>query len=149
MSPVSQAQAVVRPRAVLVDNGSDWVELVAPYVAQLVTEIKVHIEPRHRKYQPDAKTWLVLRADKALLLRIAQRSCDVLDTSALVSASVRLETAPGPAQAAYAVLDLLPSAGAELVKAAYRIKAKSAHPDLGGTTQAMARINAARDAIEK
>jgi hypothetical protein len=43
----------------------------------------------------------------------------------------------------YAVLGLAPSATAVQIKAAYRRHAKSAHPDAGGSVEAMARVNEA------
>jgi curved DNA-binding protein CbpA len=44
---------------------------------------------------------------------------------------------------AYAVLHLLPTAPPELIKAAYRCLAMIHHPDRGGDTEAMQRINSA------
>lgn len=44
------------------------------------------------------------------------------------------------------VLQVTPDANSEAVDAAYRRLARAAHPDAGGSHDAMARINAARDA---
>lgn len=55
----------------------------------------------------------------------------------------------GAAQAEpWAVLGVAPDAPAEVVDAAYRALAKKAHPDAGGSTEAMARLNVARDAMK-
>jgi hypothetical protein len=60
-------------------------------------------------------------------------------------------TAPGassaPAGAApwWSVLNVQREAALEVVDAAYRALAKSAHPDNGGTAEAMAQLNKARD----
>jgi DnaJ-class molecular chaperone len=48
----------------------------------------------------------------------------------------------------YQVLGLAPGATKEEVEAAYRAAAKAAHPDQGGTDEAMAEVNAARDRIK-
>jgi hypothetical protein len=42
-------------------------------------------------------------------------------------------------------LEVSPSASTEIIKAAYKVKAKQAHPDAGGTTEQMQKINNARD----
>lgn len=49
----------------------------------------------------------------------------------------------------FTVLHLLPSAPPEVVDAAYRAMAKIFHPDAGGATNDMQRINAAYDAIKQ
>lgn len=53
----------------------------------------------------------------------------------------RRRTAPDP----FTVLGLPPTAGVDQVEAARRTLAKSSHPDVGGTVEAMQRINAAAD----
>ena len=50
----------------------------------------------------------------------------------------------------YRVLEVAPGASTEVIEAAYRAKAKQAHPDVaGGSTAAMQQLNAARDALLK
>lgn len=54
---------------------------------------------------------------------------------------------PSPAAVdCWAVLGIAPRSSADEVSRAYREKAKEAHPDSGGTAEAMAALNAARDA---
>jgi len=48
----------------------------------------------------------------------------------------------------YATLHLLPSAPPELVDAAYRCLARLHHPDTGGSTTTMQRLNAAHGALK-
>lgn len=43
------------------------------------------------------------------------------------------------------ILEVSPTACEEIIKAAYKVKAKQAHPDAGGTTEQMQKINNARD----
>lgn len=47
----------------------------------------------------------------------------------------------------YEVLDLLPSAGPDMVRVAYRTKAKSLHPDRGADSDAMALLNEAYETL--
>lgn len=52
-----------------------------------------------------------------------------------------------PPPSCWEVLGLQPGAGADEITAAYRVRARQAHPDrLGGSDAAMAALNAARDA---
>jgi hypothetical protein len=55
-------------------------------------------------------------------------------------------TALPPPRSPWEILGVAPNAPREAVEAAYRAKAKAAHPDMGGSTAAMAELNAARDA---
>jgi DnaJ-domain-containing protein 1 len=54
------------------------------------------------------------------------------------------EALPAPEQW-WQVLGVSASASAAEIDAAYRAKARAAHPDTGGSDAAMARLNAARD----
>lgn len=47
------------------------------------------------------------------------------------------------------ILGVTPGAGEAAIDAAYRAKARRAHPDSGGTTAQMASLNAARDAAKR
>lgn len=43
------------------------------------------------------------------------------------------------------VLECLPTADLDIINAQYRVRARSAHPDTGGSHEAMSRLNTARD----
>jgi hypothetical protein len=43
------------------------------------------------------------------------------------------------------ILECLPSADIDTINAQYRVRARSAHPDAGGSHEAMSRLNQARD----
>jgi hypothetical protein len=73
-------------------------------------------------------------------------------TLALVRASFQgFRALPSPAAEPHwsEVLDCAPDAGVEEIERAWRAAAKAAHPDTGGSHEAMARINAAREAALK
>lgn len=55
--------------------------------------------------------------------------------------------APATERDPYEVLGLRPGADPVLIKAAYAAKAKQAHPDAGGSDEAMAERNSARDRL--
>ena len=54
-----------------------------------------------------------------------------------------------PSNSPWEVLGLKPGASREEIEAAYRQKAKQAHPDAGGSHDQMARLNAAKAALAK
>ena len=58
-------------------------------------------------------------------------------------------TALPPPKSPWETLGLKPGASADQITAAYRAKARAAHPDAGGSTAAMAELNQARDAALK
>lgn len=97
--------------------------------------------PKHvRRWVPEQKAWFVATAylDRAEWI-LERRWPGCLDVPEFASSAPD----PGP----YAVLYLLPSAPPEVVKAAYRALSLSLHPDRGGDTAAMQRVNAAYDQI--
>lgn len=55
--------------------------------------------------------------------------------------------APVTARDPHEVLGLRPGAGRDEIEAMFRVRAKRAHPDAGGSEEAMAELNAARDAL--
>jgi hypothetical protein len=64
------------------------------------------------------------------------------------SAYMQLEGPRGPVQRdPWEVLGLRPGATADEIEAMYRVKARTAHPDTGGSEEAMAELNAARDRV--
>lgn len=56
---------------------------------------------------------------------------------------------PEPSSDWHLVLGVSPHADLETIETAYRVAAFKAHPDRGGTHEAMTRINAARDAARR
>lgn len=72
-------------------------------------------------------------------------------TLALVRATMKGFTLalPAPGGAWWQVLGIPPTATAEQIETAYRSLAQQHHPDKGGTAEAMANLNRARDAARK
>lgn len=54
-----------------------------------------------------------------------------------------------PPKSPWEILGIRPGSTADEISAAYRAKARAAHPDAGGSTAAMAELNQARDAALK
>lgn len=127
----------------LASDHHPWAYALAfDYSPDMVTYMKAAIPSRARKWVPEDKVWLFRREALDTVLELADNYCGGWRM-------VRSEPAPMPTQPldAYAALHLLPSAPPDLVQAAYRVIAKQAHPDRGGSTEAMQRVNAAYELI--
>lgn len=118
-------------------------EVRFPFDRRLIEMIKLMIPAGRRSWHPDAKHWTVQPpyvGEAERLLR--QRFGAVLITEA-----------PGPFTAGptpirqtdpdFAALHLLPSAPPALVATAYKVLAKTQHPDTGGDTAHMQALNVA------
>ena len=66
----------------------------------------------------------------------------------LASAHYLALAAPQTERDPYEVLQVRPNAPMEVIEASYRALAKSAHPDAGGSNEAMAELNAALDRVK-
>lgn len=116
-----------------------------------VDDLKREIPHRSRKWDSDSRHWL-LKEDQIEVL-----------TGLLAIHGLRYEyqdepqedeeEAPAPRQLPMSVkeaastLFLLPTAPPFVIQAAYRALAKQAHPDAGGSTEQMQRINAAMEIL--
>ena len=124
------------------------VTLTFPYDAYLVDALKVAIPGHARAYDPAAKSWTITPAYAHVAARLMH---DVFPDVETVGA-----TNPPPFDHGrparddpWATLHLLPSAPPELVSAAHRCLAKLTHPDVGGDTALMQRINGAVESIRE
>jgi hypothetical protein len=117
-----------------------------PYSASLVSTIKESVPRGYRRYDPDDHSWTV---EPPYAARISQLVQEVYpDTTVHHKATFGPSDPSTPAiDPDYQALHLLPDAPPELVESAYRCLARLNHPDTGGSTQVMQRLNAAVDAI--
>jgi len=74
----------------------------------------------------------------------ALRGIDRWGVGTIEQAFTGYQALPAPEQW-WQVLGVSATATREQIDAAYRVKAKAAHPDHGGSNAAMARLNSARD----
>jgi hypothetical protein len=101
-----------------------------------------------RRYDPQRRLWRI--ASTSLLLGLgvylgpdlAQRVERLLGKEEPRPSVLAL---PQTVEAAFTRLYLLPTAPRSVVKAVYRALAAETHPDVGGSTADMQRLNAARD----
>lgn len=113
-------------------DGGYWLE--TPYNPSYVADLKTTLPTFARRWEPDLKLWWVAPEFITLAEQVLARHYEV--------ASPPTATNNGNADA-YKTLWLRPGAPQELVRSAYRTLAKLHHPDAGGDTRQMQRINAA------
>lgn len=114
-----------------------------PYDRLMVDTIKQVVPPRSRAWRPEGKYWTVDHpfAERMVVL-LRQRFGDVLiDGEAVTTTPIR------GTDRDFAELHLLPSAPPDLVQVVYRHLAKRHHPDTGGDTATMQRLNDAYSAL--
>jgi len=143
---VSAAYAITRP-------GGD-IELIGPYNADFITDLKRRVPHWHRVFDPETKAWAVDSAYASTAVSIARRwygAVETLSTSSL-GTSHYLSDCLQRVRAAYpdhAILQVLPGAAAAVVQGAYRALVREHHPDIAGASghTATVRLNQAYAAV--
>lgn len=116
--------------------------LAFDYDPAMVAAIKRGIPSRQRRWVPERKVWWFAGGQLASVEALGRKHCgDVIYLAEQADNEVQM--VPAEQAAAYRALHLQPSAPPELVKAAFRVMCKLHHPDTGGTTRTMQRVNEA------
>lgn len=119
----------------------NWFYIISSYDADFVQSLKNHLPPSMRRWDPMDKIWLIheLYLDDAIELMDQYFDDYEIDIP---------EPLQNQNQGPYGILFLLPNAPNELVKSAYRTLSMRYHPDKGGSTETMARLNQAYEDIK-
>lgn len=122
------------------------VELRTPYNAGFVAALKSMIPWDCRDWDQERKVWSVdaIYANEAIRI-VTSWYADVQVIRYQASAP---PPPPSSSSDPFRILHLLPSAPGPLIHAAYRTLARLYHPDTGGDTTTMQRINAAYDRLK-
>lgn len=121
-------------------------ELSLWYDENFLHDLKSSVPYAARHWDADRKLWVIQERFVVVVLEIARRYFRLVELNA------RQQQHTGSSQkppTAHAVLHLLPTAPPELVKAAFRTLAQKCHPDHGGTTEQMQRLNQAYSELIK
>jgi acetone carboxylase gamma subunit len=122
------------------------VSVDADTFTQFLAQLKASVPSRQRKWDPAAKRWLFRDVDTIEYVMHLLRQYGLTYEH---DAGGDGHAAALPVRDAYAVLWLREGAPAELVTAAYKTLAKLYHPDAGGDTAYMQRINAAAELLRR
>jgi len=109
-----------------------------PFHAGWVSTLKSSVPFPARDWDPPTRTWEVDAAYVDFAVRLTKTVFGHVEDVATFATDA-------PADA-YRTLHLRETAPAELVDAAFRVLAKTAHPDAGGSHERMLELAAARDA---
>lgn len=136
----------------------DWLFAFAAFGSafeEMVRSIKYSIPSHHRKWVPERKCWLIsdvgmryfwdfmpeLREPMQRMARSGGQQ-----TRQRQQSHTRGNVAPVEVAEAFAFMYLLPSAPLPVIKAAFKALANIHHPDHGGNTETMKRLNKAHEA---
>jgi hypothetical protein len=111
----------------------------------ILTDFKNLVSTTARRWDPARGCWLVKNGAGATVVRLLA----LYGVPYAQSDGGPFHRASTTRAEAYSALHLLPTAPPALVQSAYRILAKEAHPDRGGTVQDMQILNSAMEVIRK
>lgn len=145
------------------DDERQMAELSFGYNRRFSDFLKLGIKPpAFREYDPTKQRWRVHLTRLPLALNFARRHFEQVDYR-LLPEWVQMQVAaartgservrPGapasePQESPYSVLCVLPTAPWEVVRAAYKALVMLHHPDRGGDTETLQRINCAYTELE-
>jgi len=113
--------------------------LRTPFDRDFVEALKLAIPAPYREWSPEKKTWYISQEyDVVLIDIIVSRGGRVLDKRPVTVGAVVI---PGPLQDACTLLCVSPDAPISVAEAALKALAKRHHPDVGGDTEMMQRLN--------
>ncbi len=116
---------------------------------QAIVQAVKDLPLERRRYVPYRHLWRIASASLLMGLGVYLPGLKERVEELLAESEPRpAVSAPPPAvERAYVTLFLLPTAPRCVIRAAYRALAGELHPDVGGTTSEMQRLNAARDTL--
>ena len=114
----------------------------------VIDQIKACVPGFGRSYDPATRVWSVHAPWAAQAIAILEAAFGEVPIQRAQRAEPQFGRGRTGREALYAELHLLPSAPSQLVTGAYKILAKLHHPDHGGDTAAMQRINRAFDQLK-
>ncbi len=118
-----------------------------PYSAFVVSELKRAVPAPLRTYDPDSKTWTVAGRYVSAVYHVLAQVFGEVDVEG--SRSGAADRGRPSSDDPWVILHLRPTAPPELVSAAHKCLAKLHHPDAGGSTAVMQRINRAVESIRE
>ena len=125
--------------ALVLPHDDERFALRTAFDRDFVEALKLAIPAPYREWSPEKKTWYIHQEyDEMLIDLVGSRGGRVIDKRP-VTAGVAV--IPGPLQAACTLLCVSPDAPLSVAEAAYKALAKRHHPDVGGDTEMMQRLN--------
>lgn len=117
---------------------------------KFIESLKTNIPPKDRKWDARERCWLL--DDYAVIVSILNKFRIDYDTDFIEDDESEPEPEPTHRRltttAAYETFYLLPTAPEFIVQAVYRAMVKKYHPDAGGDTATMQKINAAMEVLK-
>lgn len=109
-----------------------WVRVVAPWNQDFLDELKDTFQPSFRRWDPDAKHWLINDIYLEDIILLCKKYFDDVETD--------LTSESSDSNPFIAVLDLIPIQDLDKI---YKTLAFAVHPDRGGSDKSMKLLNEA------
>jgi hypothetical protein len=125
--------------ALLLPHDDERFALRTVFDRDFIEALKWAIPAPYREWDPARKAWYVHHDyDTTLIDLVESRGGRVLDKRPVTAEATVI---PGPLQAACTLLCVSPEAPISVAEAAFKALAKRHHPDVGGDTEMMQRLN--------
>ena len=125
--------------ALLLPHDDERFALKTPYNQTFVEALKLAIPAPYREWSPEKKAWYIHQEyDETLVDLVESRGGRVSDKRPPVATTASI---PGPLQEACTLLCVTPDAPISVAEAALKALARRHHPDVGGDTEMMQRLN--------
>jgi hypothetical protein len=125
--------------ALLLPHDDDRFALRTAFDRDFVEALKLAIPAPYREWSPEKKTWYIHQEyDTTLTDLVESRGGRVMDKRPVTALAAVI---PGPLREACALLCVSPDAPISVAEAAFKAQAKRHHPDVGGDTEMMQRLN--------
>jgi hypothetical protein len=125
------------------------IEIRFTYRRDVVEALKLHISADCRSWDPDWKVWTVRPPYTDTAINILGRAFGFDGVEIVDRHQAEPEpTLPARVDPVFATLWVLPGAPPAVITAAYRALARELHPDAGGDTRAMQKVNAAFEELQ-
>ena len=117
-----------------------WVDVISPFNSRYIEDLKTVIQPSHRKWDPDQRVWHVNEIFLEELVGLLKMHFDEVVTD-LTEPPTDNMFVP-----LFAALQGMPDGTMDKV---YRTLSQALHPDHGGSTELMSKLNNAYDEVKK
>ncbi len=125
----------MRQATIFQTKSSTWVDLVTPYDAKFIDNLKLFIPYHNRRWDPEMRSWKIRVTEMEMLMRLLKQHLFTVVVEETEEAAVNIGD-----NIFRLLFESIPD---EYVNKVYHALAHALHPDHGGTNQQMKLLNSA------
>lgn len=126
-----------------------WVDVHSPYNKEYVETLKTVIQPSHRKWDAEQSVWHVNQIYLEELVGILKMYFDEVTTDLVDDPNSSASASSVPDNMFLPVLEALKGLSDGTMEKVFRSLAFAVHPDAGGSTELMTKLNEAHEQVRK